>query len=63
MFVLWLDISDGPFTLSLASWALYTIQQVIFKAKIFAEEAKFKFRRIKISKITNFEEFSTELAI
>ena len=39
----------------------YTIQWVIFKAEIFAGEAKFKFRRIKISKITNFEEFITEL--
>ena len=32
-----------------------------FKAVIFAGEAKFKFRIIKISKITNFKEFSTEL--
>ena len=39
----------------------YTIQRVIFKTEIFAREAKFKFQRIKISKITNFKEFCTEL--
>ena len=35
---------------------LYTIYQVIFEAEIFAGEAKVKFRRIKFSKIANFEE-------
>ena len=32
------------------------IFRVIFEAEIFAGEAKVKFRRIKFSKIANFEE-------
>ena len=44
------------------TWTV-TIERVIFKAEIFTGEAKYNFQRIKILKITNFKEFSTEIAI
>ena len=43
--------------------AIITIWQVIFKAEIFAGEPKFKFRRIKISKLQIFKNLVLQLFI
>ena len=46
------------FCVVLILYKAYTVQRVIFKAEIFTGDAKVKFRRIKFSKIANFEEFT-----
>ena len=51
--------TDDCQSLSIAIVLPYS--RFIFEAEIFVREAKFKFRKIKISKITNFEEISIEL--